>query len=413
MRTTVAVSLAYVLNWPSQPTASSESLTFWGRERETLMDAIVRVASVLSLAVLSFAAPALGQSRYTVVDLGLLPGANEAYAYGMNGSGQVVGTCWVGNAARACFWDAVNDVRDLPTLGGRASWAEDVNDAGRAVGWSDTNLIMPYHRRAVLWDQGVITNLGTLHGGDSQAQGINNKGTIVGYGAGATYPRAFVWESGVMRDIEALLPPNSDWHLEFAEAINDCDHIVGAGRPPGTTNRHGFLFRRGQVTDLGSFGGYGSHAYDLNDTGMVVGDADFPGGASHAFLWDGGVMTDLGTLGGRESWAVAINESAQIVGRSRTAAESTIHAFLWEPASGMVDLNTLIAPDCGWTLMQAWDVNDQGWIVGSGYRSNVGQRAFLLVPEPATLLLVILGSSMVIARRRRSLGDCQPCIRLS
>jgi probable HAF family extracellular repeat protein len=89
-------------------------------------------------------------------------------------------------------------------------------------------------------------------------------------------------------------------------------------------------------------------------------------------------MTDLGTLGGNTSVAYGINDSGHVVGYSLTAGYAS-RAFLYD-ADGMTDLNTLIPPGSGWTLLQAADINELGQIVGHGMIG--GQKhACLLKPD--------------------------------
>lgn len=70
------------------------------------------------------------------------------------------------------------------------------------------------------------------------------------------------------------------------------------------------------VIEIGTLGGSKSYAWDINDSGQVVGSSLTSSGQSHAFLYENGGMTDLGTLGGIGSIAEAINNSGQVAGRS-------------------------------------------------------------------------------------------------
>ena len=88
-------------------------------------------------------------------------------------------------------------------------------------------------------------------------------------------------------------------------------------------------------------------------------------------------MTDLGTLGGAFSIATAINDSGEIVGTSLTA-DGDYHAFV-DTGTTMVDLNSLLAADSGWTLISAAGVNSNGDIIGMG-EFNGNFEGFLLTP---------------------------------
>ncbi len=90
-------------------------------------------------------------------------------------------------------------------------------------------------------------------------------------------------------------------------------------------------------------------------------------------------MTDLDPLGAGSS-ASGINNKGQVVGYSTTPGGAQ-HAFLYADAR-MLDLNTLIDTNSGWTLQLASAINDNGQIVGRGAMPSSSLRAFLLTPRP-------------------------------
>src|SRR5262249_36008479 len=74
---------------------------------------------------------------------------------------------------------------------------------------------------AFLWQNGVMTDLGTLPGHSSSAAfGINGKGQIVGQSCSDVECRAFLWEGGVMTDLNDLIPPDSSMFLFEPVSIN-------------------------------------------------------------------------------------------------------------------------------------------------------------------------------------------------
>jgi probable HAF family extracellular repeat protein len=277
---------------------------------------------------------------------------------------------------------------------------EGINESGQAAGVSADNTS---HGKAFLWSAGMMTNLGTLGGTFSQANGINASAQVVGYsGTGdrntpnmSEIIHAFSYKNGIMTDLGAF-----GGNYSVASAVNDSGLIVGEF---GTWDYHtipapvhAFSFDGTTMNDLGTLGGLISAASAVNRAGKVVGGAYDSAGNDHAFLYYS-TMTDLGTLGGATSSAAGINNLDQIVGDSYTAGGGD-HAFL-DTGATMLDLNQLLdGSGAGWTLNNAYAINDSGWIVGSG---NNGSFLLTPVPEPPSIVLGLIAGVALLAIGRR------------
>ena len=251
---------------------------------------------------------------------------------------------------------------DLGTLWGEAGYsvATDVNDAGTIVGWATlAPLGQPVH--AFGWQAGVMQDLGEV--GVFGNLRVNESGVIVATRAGG----ASIWIDGVW----STLPHLPDGTVSYARDVDAAGRIVGDSNNPGGSY-HATRWTDGVPVDLGTLPGdtqtpawRWSNANATNDAGDVVGHASY-GSEYRAFLFRDGVMRDLGTLAGRSEQANAINRHGQIAGTFLTSTGSETHAFIWDEATGMRDLNTLIDHASGWVLEHAAAMNDAGVIVGEG-----------------------------------------------
>ena len=155
----------------------------------------------------------------------------------------------------------------------------------------------------------------------------------------------------------------------FAYAVNNLGQIVGDGGPGSGA----FLWENGSLRDLGAPPGRTwSSAYDINDSGQIVGTTWAPGVPARAFLWTEATGMQLlpGTLGGTRSEAQGINENGDIIGSSTLPGDTIHHAVMWRNGA-MIDLQAANFPS---GTSYAWDLNDAGEVVGTYYGG--GGRSF-------------------------------------
>jgi probable HAF family extracellular repeat protein len=196
---------------------------------------VIAIVGSTALSSLS-AATTTTKFSYTVEDLGTLGGKNS-YAHSINNAGKAVGYSETSSGDRhAVLWEKGKKI-DLGTLGGVYSNANAINNAGKVVGYSGTSSGASH---AVLWVKGKKIDLGTLGNDHSVALSINNAGKVVGYSkTSSDNNHAVLWNNNSIKDLNNLIPPQSGWVLNFARDINDKGQIVGSGKINGQT--HAFL----------------------------------------------------------------------------------------------------------------------------------------------------------------------------
>ncbi|CAM3309778.1 DUF3466 family protein [Corallococcus sp. ZKHCc1 1396] len=330
--------------------------------------------------------------RYTVVPI-MYPGGTGSFALELNDSGQVIGNVRSAVIAGtpppliAYRWsgDSITELGILP--GSNAfSRAYGINASGVVVGESDND-----KPRAFRWENGAMTELGTLGGASSVATAINDSGVIVGSASNGTTSRAFRWSAGAMTDLGSIDGQANT--LARAWSINGVGDVVGVSKNSQGITRATLWTRQGGIVNLGALDvSQASQAYAVNDAQQVVGSAVVgkTGGGSpiyNAFIWSDGTIRGLGTLGSLpaaiHSEAKALNASGWAVGYVGqyygNASLGTAAAVLWVDEA-IHDLNTLIPPGSGWTLLSAEGINTRGDIVGFGRLDGV-TAAFKLVRQ--------------------------------
>ena len=344
--------------------------------------------------------------------------------------GMIVFTCHVTWAAEVSF-------HGLGDLSGSLfmSEAHDVSaDGSVVVGIS----LSTSGREAFRWTaSGGMVGLGDLPGGSiqSEAYAVSNDGSVVVGRSNADWGRkAFRWTSG--SGMVSLTETLSPYQSSTAYGVSDDGSVIvgdfgvhafrwtaetgavnisspGSGYLKGVSANGNVVF--GNYATYNS--GTSAYRWTVNDSwekldfGWV--SAASPDGSvfvgandNQLIRWtaaDG--IVPLGNLPDHTtnypSEAAAISADGSIVVGYDCAHES-LEAFIWDGDHGMRNLQSVLTNEynlnlTGWQLTHATSISADGQtLVGIGYNPSGQSEAWIAtIPEPATLLLLALGSMML------------------
>jgi len=256
-----------------------------------------------------------GNQQATLYSGGVLSSLNSAQssANAINAGGQITGiadTSTPGGVSvnQAYIYSSLNGVGTttyLPSFGGNFSEGYGINNSGEVVG---SSAAADQSNRAFLYSNSNLIDVDKILGGgtnfnNSVASGISNDGKITGT-VYNDYAYTYDSKTGAVNFLSSLRdssPTDPNYGFgSFGNSINDSGQVTGYNIT-SIGNEHAVLYASdGTLTDLtpNLADNVSSFGNSINASGQVVGEI-VPGAPltnSNAFLFSNGVLTDLNTL---------------------------------------------------------------------------------------------------------------------
>jgi chitinase len=170
-----------------------------------------------------------------LISLGAILGTPKSRAADINDAGLITG--WMGNAmihdAHGFVWDG-EEVLDIGVIaGGYTAVPRAINNCGEVcgTGYIEDDHPSGFVRHGFFWDGGQMHDIGTIPPfRESFGYDVSDYGQVVGYLYLQNHPyHAFLWQDGAMFDLNDLVTPDLDAHLDGARAINNEGQIMTTG----------------------------------------------------------------------------------------------------------------------------------------------------------------------------------------
>lgn len=271
-----------------------------------------------------------------------LTATGDALALSINDAGVIVGNFRASDNdifhAFVLESSGMTDLHSLPLcsgapIQGNHSAVTGINNRGEIVGGRATIGGGPSFAFVLSLSDRCLVELPTL-GGWAQPRSISDNSVITGSSYDLSGQRAVVWtksSSGVWT-IRSLGPEVADaWGINAGGEAAGMQFVPSGGNLPDQLAMGWLGAEAGTRTNVGTLGGLASAAYDISESGSIVGWAHNKLQNMRPFLWTAAGMSDLGTLGGVRGSANAIS-GRWIVGNTEIFTKGrtiTGHATLW------------------------------------------------------------------------------------
>lgn len=332
--------------------------------------------------------------QYTISDLGSVSGLSVSEGYMVTEENEVFGIAYTTTSSLSVFkWSESTGMENLTSGFYRI---DSVNNFS-TTGWSGGRYHDGSHYGAMtVSPDGTVTSVGYNQG--ASVWGISDDGLSVGFKNGI--PR--YWPTSIVLNYTGSQGVGID--------IIDENHIIGTTYSSWYVNNSPVYWTSPSAT-MSTFalldGIANAAPTDMNGLYQTVGWSADASGLLHAVIWDSFEADPLDLGYGQAEY---INEAGTII----FGIDGDDNPVYWIKQNGSwsnsIAADTLLEDPMTWTITQLGAINSSGYIAATG-TDGTSTRALLLtpdgafgatVPEPATLILSLLGSIALALKKKRA-----------
>jgi uncharacterized membrane protein len=278
-------------------------------------------------------------ARYDFQQVTVPAAGGDVSANGINDKGQIVGTYITQipfDPYPQTFLETNGSVSAVPLPFSGQQAGNAINNLGQIAGTEGDAIV---GINGFLWSpDGTIQKVSSVTQGSpsglfDEAHGLNDRGQVVGTDfADFQHHEGFLWDQGKMSFLQYPGAVFTD-----AMGISDTRTIVGfysAGTlPDGTaTPNHPFIDRNGHFSEIKVPGAASSEANGISPDGLeIVGTFQDAAGHSHGWTDIFRHISKVNVPGARDTWVNGVNDLGQLVGAYSAAGDPAKHGFVATP----------------------------------------------------------------------------------